>query len=64
MTESQTASLSGTGRGFTIPARFDAPLDPSGGGSTRRCLLDLQQPDGHWVGELQGDPSSNPNTSC
>jgi squalene-hopene/tetraprenyl-beta-curcumene cyclase len=21
----------------------------------RRCLLDLQQPDGHWVGELQGD---------
>ncbi len=21
----------------------------------RRCLLDMQQPDGHWVGELQGD---------
>jgi len=21
----------------------------------QRCLLDLQQPDGHWVGELQGD---------
>ena len=21
----------------------------------RRCLLEMQQPDGHWVGELQGD---------
>ncbi len=21
----------------------------------RRCLLNMQQPDGHWVGELQGD---------
>ncbi len=23
--------------------------------SARHCLLEMQQPDGHWVGELQGD---------
>jgi squalene-hopene/tetraprenyl-beta-curcumene cyclase len=32
------------------PAQLTAAVDRA-----RACLLDLQKPDGHWVGELQGD---------
>jgi squalene-hopene/tetraprenyl-beta-curcumene cyclase len=35
-----------TGHGPPLQAAID---------SARHCLLDCQQPDGHWVGELQGD---------
>jgi len=47
-----------------MPRRQDAGLQPLSERSSplqraieraRRCLLDMQQPDGHWVGELQGD---------
>jgi squalene-hopene/tetraprenyl-beta-curcumene cyclase len=47
-----------------MPRRQDAGSLPRGSSSSplqsaieraRRCLLDKQQPDGHWVGELQGD---------
>jgi squalene-hopene/tetraprenyl-beta-curcumene cyclase len=47
-----------------MPRRQDADRQPLSERSSplqraieraRRCLLDMQQPDGHWVGELQGD---------
>jgi squalene-hopene/tetraprenyl-beta-curcumene cyclase len=47
-----------------MPRRQDAGLQHVGERSSplqraidsaRRCLLDMQQADGHWVGELQGD---------
>src|SRR5262245_11896617 len=45
-------------RSFTNGFRHDfahpSPLHTAVG-RTRRCLLARQQPDGHWVGELQGD---------
>jgi squalene-hopene/tetraprenyl-beta-curcumene cyclase len=40
------------------PSRLDAPHVPdlqAAFDAARQCLLDAQQPDGHWVGELQGD---------
>jgi squalene-hopene/tetraprenyl-beta-curcumene cyclase len=47
-----------------MPRRQDADRQPLSERSSplqraieraRRCLLDMQQPEGHWVGELQGD---------
>jgi squalene-hopene/tetraprenyl-beta-curcumene cyclase len=45
-------------RPFAPAGRHDhAPASPlqTAIERARRCLLALQQPDGHWVGELQGD---------
>jgi squalene-hopene/tetraprenyl-beta-curcumene cyclase len=36
--------------GLAAPSPLQAALD-----AARRCLLSRQQPDGHWIGELQGD---------
>src|SRR6266851_7267972 len=38
----------------TVPASGTGSLDRAID-LARECLLSLQQPDGHWVGELEGD---------
>ena len=38
----------------TVDMKADAALEASVG-SARRALLDMRQPDGHWVFELEAD---------
>ncbi|HZU35402.1 MAG TPA: prenyltransferase/squalene oxidase repeat-containing protein [Gemmataceae bacterium] len=57
MTESHLASLAATRAGGSRFRHDSTHLSSlrAAAARARRCLLDLQRPDGHWVGELQGD---------
>ncbi|HXG09243.1 MAG TPA: squalene--hopene cyclase [Gemmataceae bacterium] len=57
MSRAQTVAVPGgatSGSGFRHDRAFLAPLHAALA-RARRCLLARQAPDGHWVGELQGD---------
>jgi squalene-hopene/tetraprenyl-beta-curcumene cyclase len=53
----QSLALPGLGNLADIQGRKAGPVPASQDAldAARRCLLARQQPDGHWVGELQGD---------
>src|SRR5262245_15024959 len=59
----RTAALVGTRKGLPVNGPHIAPERPHAPGGrlrtalahARRRLLALQKPDGHWVGELEGD---------
>jgi squalene-hopene/tetraprenyl-beta-curcumene cyclase len=52
-----TAKVSGVAPQARAVRQDSAHVSPVAGAleRARRCVLDRQQPDGHWVGELQGD---------